>query len=71
MAQNQSILVELMLIRIRHLMELTKLSRATIYNKMNINSPYYDPAFPTSIRIGVSAVAWRLCEVQAWIESRT
>jgi prophage regulatory protein len=48
----------------------TGLPASTMYNMMDKNSPYYDPTFPTQIRLSASSVGWIESEVEAWIESR-
>jgi prophage regulatory protein len=53
------------LLRIREVLHLTGLTRSTMYS--------YIPRglFPAQIKIGLKASAWRLDEVEAWIEART
>ena len=60
------------LLRIKQVQAATKLSRATIYGKLNKKSPnpHFDPTFPKQIQIGTNLVGWVEEEVQAWIESR-
>ena len=42
---------------------MTRLSRAAIYAKMKRGE------FPAPVRLGSNSVAWRLSDVEAWIES--
>ncbi|WP_333669802.1 helix-turn-helix transcriptional regulator [Acinetobacter guillouiae] len=49
--------------------ELTGLSRSTIYDRINSKSKRYDPDFPKPVKFG-HLTRWRLCEVQAWIQSK-
>ena len=44
---------------------LTGFSKASIYRLMAAGE------FPTPIRLGVRAVAWRVGDVEAWLASRT
>jgi prophage regulatory protein len=44
-----------------------RLSRSTIYDKINPKSPRYDATFPKPIRLGGCAVGWLTHEVDAWI----
>lgn len=45
-----------------------KLSRSTIYDKINPDSPRYDATFPKPIRLGNgSAVGWIEDEVEIWL----
>ncbi|MFD2231352.1 helix-turn-helix transcriptional regulator [Alkalimarinus sediminis] len=48
----------------------TGLSRSTIYDKLNPNSPRYDSNFPRSIKLGVGAVGWLSSEIEGWLQSR-
>jgi len=48
----------------------TGLSRSAIYDRINPNSPYYDPTFPTPIRLGGNSVGWLESEISDWINSR-
>jgi len=52
----------------RHMLEeRVGLSRSTIYDKLNPNSPRHDPTFPKPIRLGGFAVGWLSHEVDEWI----
>ena len=50
------------------LVEYTGLSRSTIYDLMNPNSPKYDPSFPKMFHLTKNAVRWVDADVYAWIE---
>ena len=58
------------IIRLKQLVELIKLSRSCIYDKLNRKSPRYDNSFPAPISLGASAIGWPEHEVHAWIEER-
>ncbi|MDH0032950.1 MULTISPECIES: AlpA family transcriptional regulator [unclassified Acinetobacter] len=63
------------IIRLKRVIELTGLSRSTIYDRINPKSKRYDTSFPKSIRLGTShlntgAVGWIESEVQEWIQQR-
>jgi prophage regulatory protein len=48
-----------------------RLSRSTIYDRINPKSPRYDATFPKPIRLGNgSAVGWIEGEVEAWVQAR-
>jgi prophage regulatory protein len=48
-----------------------RLSRTTIYDKMNPRSPRYDASFPTPIRLGKgAAVGWLAHEVDDWLSQQ-
>ena len=60
------------IIRLKEVIQLTGLSRSTIYDRMNPKSPRHDPSFPRNFSLGGSskratAVGWRESEVLAWI----
>ena len=62
-------------LRVRHMKDKLAMSVASLYNKMNPRSKYYDPTFPRPIRLSVTpgrggAVGWLEFEVDAWLESR-
>jgi len=44
--------------------QLVQLSRSTIYAAVKAGT------FPAPVRIGVRAVAWRVSEVEQWLEAR-
>lgn len=58
------------LVRLSELTEIIRLGRSTIYDKMDPKSNRYDATFPRPVKIGVSAIAWRLTEIQIWVDSR-
>jgi prophage regulatory protein len=58
----------LTILRRRALEARVGLSRSTIYDKINPDSPRYDTNFPKPIRLGNgSAVGWIECEVEDWL----
>ncbi len=52
------------LMRLKEVLEMCGIGRASIYNWMNENQ------FPKQVKIGPRAVAWRSDEVEQWIETR-
>ncbi len=52
------------LLRRREVEAITGLARSTIYRLMK------DGTFPRPIRVGPSAVRWRLSDIEAWMASR-
>lgn len=62
------------IIRLKRVLELTGLSRSTIYDRINPKSKRYDASFPKSVRLGspltAGAVGWIESEIQYWIEQR-
>ena len=57
------------LLKITDVTERTGISRSSIYNKLDVKSPHYDPSFPLQVSTGASSVAWVESEVEEWIES--
>ena len=52
------------LIRLPEVLRATGLSRTTLYRKISHGQ------FPEPVRLGPRPVAWRECDVAAWINSR-
>tara|TARA_R110002167_G_scaffold215778_1_gene420639 strand:+ start:608 stop:853 length:246 start_codon:yes stop_codon:yes gene_type:complete len=55
------------IIRLKELLAITGLSRSTIYDKQNPESPRFDPTFPQRILLGARAVGWFKAEVETWL----
>lgn len=67
--------VEGRVLRIKHVIKYLGIGRSTIYERMNPDSPRYDPSFPRPIRLsgGSSqrgATGWRSQDLSRWIDSR-
>lgn len=59
------------ILRRRDLERRIRLSRSTIYDKINPASPRYDPNFPKPIRLGAgAAVGWLEHEVDEWLAAQ-
>ncbi|WP_172590114.1 helix-turn-helix transcriptional regulator [Shewanella xiamenensis] len=58
------------IIRLKTLVQLTGLSRSTIYDKLNPKSPRFDPLFPRKVCLGARAVGWYMQEVEQWLHGR-
>lgn len=58
------------ILRRRDLETRLKLSRSTIYDRLNPKSPHYDATFPKPISLGRSAVGWVESEVEGWLQGR-
>lgn len=56
------------ILNIKQLIEITGLSRATIYSLLDPKSKYYDTNFPKQINITTHRVGWIAKEVNDWIE---
>ena len=57
----------LTILRLKQVLERTRLSSSSVFNRMNPRSKYYDPFFPKSISLGGSAKGWIEAELDAWI----
>ena len=44
-------------------------SRASLYNKLNPKSKYYDPSFPKPRRLGMRCVRWVEDEIHTWMNN--
>ncbi|MFM6905162.1 helix-turn-helix transcriptional regulator [Acinetobacter beijerinckii] len=58
------------IINLKEVMQITRLSRATIYNITNEKHKHYDPTFPKQINLTVGRVGWSAYEIHQWIESK-
>lgn len=53
--------------------EKLSISRASLYDRLNPKSPYFDPTFPKQIRLSSSprgSVAWLEAEIEEWMAGR-
>ena len=53
---------------IKDVIEITALSRSTIYEMMNPKSKYYDSTFPKPVRLTEIRVGWVSQEIYDWLE---
>ncbi len=58
------------IINIKEVILFTSISRAKIYEMINVSSKYYDPTFPKPVRLSESRIGWVALEVNQWIESK-
>ncbi|MHA3893017.1 helix-turn-helix transcriptional regulator [Acinetobacter sp. GXMZU3951] len=58
------------IININDVIEFTSISRAKIYEKIKVDSKYYDPSFPKPVRLSESRIGWVALEVHQWIEAK-
>ena len=56
------------IINLKEVIQFTSISRAKIYEMINVDSKYYDPSFPKPIRLSESRIGWVALEVHQWIE---
>jgi prophage regulatory protein len=58
------------IINLKEVIQFTSISRAKIYEMINVDSKYYDPTFPKPIRLSESRIGWVALEVHQWIEAK-
>ena len=58
------------IINIKEVIQFTSISRAKIYEMINIDSKYYDQSFPKPVRLSESRIGWVALEVHQWIEAK-
>lgn len=58
------------IINIKEVIQFTSISRAKIYEMINVSSKYYDPTFPKPVRLSESRIGWVALEVHQWIEAK-
>ncbi|ENV33284.1 helix-turn-helix transcriptional regulator [Acinetobacter gerneri] len=58
------------ILNIKQLIEITGLSRATIYSLLDPKSKYYDASFPQQINLTSNRVGWVAQEINYWIDSK-
>lgn len=58
------------IINIKEVIQFTSISRAKIYEMINVNSKYYDPTFPKPVRLSESRIGWVALEVHQWIDEK-
>ncbi|TCB72568.1 AlpA family phage regulatory protein [Acinetobacter sp. ANC 4177] len=58
------------IINIKEVIEFTSISRAKIYEMINVDSKYYDSTFPKPVRLSESRIGWVAWEVNQWIEAK-
>ena len=58
------------IINLKDVIQVTGLSRATIYNIMDKRNKHYDPTFPKQANLTVGRVGWSAWEINQWIETK-
>ncbi|MCH7388242.1 AlpA family phage regulatory protein [Acinetobacter modestus] len=58
------------IINIHQVVLFVGISRSTIYEMMDENSPYYDPTFPKKVTILQKRIVWSAWEINQWIETK-
>lgn len=56
------------IINIKEVIQFTSISRAKIYEMINVDSKYYDTSSPKPVRLSESRIGWVALEVHQWIE---
>jgi prophage regulatory protein len=60
----------LKILRLSQVQERIGLSRSTIYDRMNPNSPRFDSTFPRPVKLGASAIGWFESGITEWLMGR-
>lgn len=55
---------------IKEVIQFTSISRAKIYEMINVDSKYYDASFPKPVRLSESRIGWVALEAHQWIEGK-
>ena len=58
------------IINLKDVIQVTGLSRATIYNIMDERHKHYDPTFPKKANLTVGRVGWSAWDINQWIECK-
>ena len=58
------------IINIKEVIQFTSISRAKIYEMINVDSKYHDPTFPKPVRLSEARIGWVALEVHQWIEEK-
>ncbi len=58
------------IINLKEVIQFTSISRAKIYEMINVDSKYYDPSFPKPVRLSESRIGWVALEVHQWIDAK-
>lgn len=61
---------KMQIIKFDELSQLTRLSRSTLYEKLNEKSSRYDKTFPKQLKLSNNAVGWLEHEVLEWLQSK-
>ena len=65
-----SLFCSVRILRIKQVQDKTGLSRSTIYDRFNPQSPRFDECFPKPFKIGRSAIGWLESGIDAWITAK-
>ncbi|MFV5367354.1 AlpA family phage regulatory protein [Acinetobacter junii] len=67
---SQSNQYQYQIFNIKTVIEITGISRSTIYEIIDPKSSYYDPNFPKPISLTKNRIGWVSKEIYDWIESK-
>ena len=57
-------------VRMREVQKKIGISRSTVYDWINPNSPRFDDSFPKPMRLGVNSVGWVDTELEDWLAEK-
>ena len=58
------------ILRVKEVCALLKLSKSSLYAKLQQGNRYHDPSFPKPIKLGAAAVGWTEQSIMTWLEGR-
>lgn len=58
------------LVRMREVQKKIGISRSTVYDWINPNSPRFDDSFPKPVRLGGNSVGWIDTELEDWLAEK-
>lgn len=60
----------LKVLRLKDVLHILSISRSTLYDWMDAESPRFDSEFPRPIKLGATSIGWIEGEINTWIYSR-
>lgn len=60
----------LKIVRIKDVLHMLGISRSTLYDWMDSESPRFDSTFPKPIKLGSTSIGWIEGEIKDWILRR-
>jgi len=69
-AASTTTTTSLKILKIKEVLEMTSLSRATHFAKLDEKSKSFDPDYPKPIKLGVRSVGYVEQEVIDWLQTR-
>jgi len=67
-AEEVGIMRRIQILKIMEVMEILRMGRATIYDRLDKKSPRYDPTFPRPLKLGRNSIGWADVSIYEWLE---